>query len=182
MTNIHHYCCALAITSVFFLIQQLVFTANLMWHEDGISHVPLKPKCIEPKWHMVVNHWWKHVHIVCVHATECLGVCVSPRVPVRGGSVRGERQRPWASVCPGPSGSAEEPPCSGDTLFPAYTFSSSVYTPVIYGWRHDQLVSTQSLRHICFEGLLLLSVIGAICRPQVNCSHISNLIPPVELQ
>lgn len=56
---------------------------------------------------------------------------------MRGGRVSGDRGRPKASVCPGPSGSAGEPACSGDTLFPVYTFSSSVYTAVIYegvGW------------------------------------------------
>lgn len=128
---------------------------------------------------MALNHWWKHVSEsmcrLCVYAIECLGVCVSPRVPVRGGRVRGERERPKASVCPGPSGSAEEPPCSGDTLFPAYTFSSSVYTPVIYEWRHDQLVNTQSLRCTYFEGPLLCGPSNSV-RPEStdNITSIHN--------
>lgn len=65
-----------------------------MWHEHGISHVPLRPKVmqfsflpkpisdftnslwkwIKPKWHMVVDHWWKHVsqsmYTLCVCACK----------------------------------------------------------------------------------------------------------------
>lgn len=60
--------------------------------------------------------------------------------------MRGESEHPKASVCPAPSGSAEEPRRgAADALFPAaYTFSSSVYTPAIYGRRHDRLVSATS--------------------------------------
>lgn len=94
----------------------------------------------------------------CVRVCVCVGrrALGALGVPVRGGRVSGDRGRPKASVCPGPSGSAGEPACSGDTLFPVYTFSSSAYTAVIYegvGWGgvrsggSEVTVSTQSLPH-----------------------------------
>lgn len=164
------------------LIQHDMNKASVMYHQDPTSRSTVWN--LGPWWQMSGSHWWQHRPAACVCGVTVVrafgGVCVSTRVPVRGGSVRGERERPKASVCPGLSGSAEEPPCGGGTLFPAYTFSSSVYTPVIYeGWRHDQMVSTTL--HLLWRSAAFFFFLGKsnfVCGVAVIMSRPSNEVRP----